>query len=977
MDVSEEIAEWVGSSDADEVADWLDTSVAGPRLVSRCSALTQTQRYPSLFECLIEETHLSQRIAEIGPYLRAQGLRAESTIRKARERLANAAYYRAMNHGWSRPVVFVSTLDLARNYLRALVEMADHSGMDASGWRSRLGVATVLSARFSPPTFENLHRATAELLSAFQRGFEGAGSYYLEANVQHYDLDGGHEYLEDAARFIQEVERANSAQTGLTTAWRLNAAEVWIKLAGEATSGARARFLRLAEAEFDSTPSDLATRHEDVRRKMLVAYHRFLGSSEADALNVNSRGVGFPYGLRSRWSGMPPVFSTAARSLVESLDAGVLAGEYLHREISAELCSYLARESIDATEAARLLRRAIEMRGATQHQNALSYDRAILDQAIDQLELARITGDSAIRGVALKALSQAHSTNGTDAASLTVLSIEIDRNGPHIAPLLPGDSTVALAIRNGETEVLFGLAAARAFASQDTAHLPLGGRGSVEVVEDDRGITGQTFVFKRMAIATAERDALRTKRLSLDIRAAGLHGRFGVIEHIASIRDPQEPDGEQMLVSVRRFSTGQTLHEHLKIVDPESRASVFREVAVFLAFIHSQSDPRMAVGVRKTLWEVEVGRWLRAIVPEAARMGPFQDWWDVVGQAPVLPRRDAHALNWLVADDRILGVDFDCVGWRPLGYELAQLTDDDCALAPDDWDSRIAIMLAYHDALRQFGHSALPSIDTFEEYYAGGLVARAIRLLSQPLRDPISMQHGSALLAQIAERYNGRAIGMLASKLAEFWSERIGTATLQPSSQLSEASRRRISRAMAYHLRHDEFAAVNREGWMHVEELTSALRREGHRVTVEQVSLISGAMGEPRFERDGLEIRARYGHSTKVSIDYEAKKPPALLFHATPLDNLASIVEAQAGLRRGKRNWVHLSEDPLVALGAARRQRSPVVLLSIETEGVEGLVYAAYTTWLAPIIALRQLRVIPLYAVGRTLPIGASSASGR
>jgi RNA:NAD 2'-phosphotransferase (TPT1/KptA family) len=325
-----------------------------------------------------------------------------------------------------------------------------------------------------------------------------------------------------------------------------------------------------------------------------------------------------------------------------------------------------------------------------------------------------------------------------------------------------------------------------------------------------------------------------------------------------------------------------------------------------------------------------------------------------------MPRRDAHTMNWLVSDDRLLAVDFDCVGWRPLGYELAQLTEDDCCLPVDDWETRERIVEAYRDALIEFDVPSVPSAPQVEAFYAAGLIARATWLLSNLQREPSAMRHGGELIAAVAKRFRGTPTGQVAEDLSQFWAAKIGTATDAPTSQLSQASRMRISRAMAFHLRHDPDAAVDRGGWMHVEELAVALRAEGHKVTPDQILLISGAMGEPRFERDGFDIRARYGHSTRTEINYEQRRPPAQLYHATPLANLGSIIEAQAGLRKGARNWVHLSEDPVVALGAARRQSKPVVLMSIQTNDLSGVVYAAHTTWLAPQVPLDLLAIVPL-----------------
>jgi RNA:NAD 2'-phosphotransferase (TPT1/KptA family) len=165
---------------------------------------------------------------------------------------------------------------------------------------------------------------------------------------------------------------------------------------------------------------------------------------------------------------------------------------------------------------------------------------------------------------------------------------------------------------------------------------------------------------------------------------------------------------------------------------------------------------------------------------------------------------------------------------------------------------------------------------------------------------------------------------------------------------------------MAYHLRHDPMSPASREGWVHVEELAELLNRSGHKVTPDALLLIAGAAGEPRFEREGSDIRAAYGHSLKTTIAYEQKTPPKWLYHATPLENLRSIFEARAGLRRGRRQWVHLSDRPSIAMNASTRQHKPVALLRISTHGVKNLVYASGNTWLAPIVTSDALEIVPL-----------------
>ena len=152
-------------------------------------------------------------------------------------------------------------------------------------------------------------------------------------------------------------------------------------------------------------------------------------------------------------------------------------------------------------------------------------------------------------------------------------------------------------------------------------------------------------------------------------------------------------------------------------------------------------------------------------------------------------------------------------------------------------------------------------------------------------------------------------------------------------------------------------------------ELARLLTQAGHKVTPQQLLLVAGAMGEPRFELDvdSSEIRATYGHSTRVKMTYKQKKAPEYLFHATPLTNLRSIFEARSGLKSMARQMVHLSEDVAAAEGTASRWNEPFVVLRMRSESIDGLEFAANDTWLAPTVAADDLEVLTVREIARYL----------
>ncbi len=152
--------------------------------------------------------------------------------------------------------------------------------------------------------------------------------------------------------------------------------------------------------------------------------------------------------------------------------------------------------------------------------------------------------------------------------------------------------------------------------------------------------------------------------------------------------------------------------------------------------------------------------------------------------------------------------------------------------------------------------------------------------------------------------------------------------------------RLRLSKLMSALLRHIPSEAglrLDKEGWVSVNELAKAIRERWRNCElyswVRPEHIIAVALLDPkgRFElsTDHARIRARYGHSIHVKINYPlAQNPPNILYHATPVRNLASILAE--GLKPMKRLFVHLSATIEDALEAGLRHGSPAALLEID-----------------------------------------------
>ena len=149
---------------------------------------------------------------------------------------------------------------------------------------------------------------------------------------------------------------------------------------------------------------------------------------------------------------------------------------------------------------------------------------------------------------------------------------------------------------------------------------------------------------------------------------------------------------------------------------------------------------------------------------------------------------------------------------------------------------------------------------------------------------------------------------------------------------MDKHARERLSKFLFYVLRHrpDEYGLVlDSEGYVSIKELIQALHEEEGWSFVRQDHLqeILLTSDRARFEIDGSRIRAAYGDSLPVSIQYERVEPPRILYHATRRRTYPVILEQ--GLRPMGRQYVHLATTKELALRIGRRRDPEPVLLEI------------------------------------------------
>ena len=166
------------------------------------------------------------------------------------------------------------------------------------------------------------------------------------------------------------------------------------------------------------------------------------------------------------------------------------------------------------------------------------------------------------------------------------------------------------------------------------------------------------------------------------------------------------------------------------------------------------------------------------------------------------------------------------------------------------------------------------------------------------------------------------------------------------------------SRLLSRVLRHDPGAIgveLDASGWIDVGVLLAALQEKRRDFSHDCLLEIVATNDKRRFvlSEDGARIRAAQGHTLGIDLELAPSSPPAALFHGTALRKLPAIREQ--GLRRGKRDHVHLSLDTDTARTVGARYGEPVVL-TVDATGMEDSGYVFYLSendvWLTDSVPL-------------------------
>ncbi len=137
---------------------------------------------------------------------------------------------------------------------------------------------------------------------------------------------------------------------------------------------------------------------------------------------------------------------------------------------------------------------------------------------------------------------------------------------------------------------------------------------------------------------------------------------------------------------------------------------------------------------------------------------------------------------------------------------------------------------------------------------------------------------------------------------------------------------------MSYVLRHDPDAInldMDKRGWVSIQQLIDNANIAHRKLNLDLIKKIVRENNKGRFaiSDDGKFIRALQGHSLskeRVSIEFEEKVPPSILYHGTATKFMDSIKEK--GLISNNRQYVHLSSNEETAVNVGSRHGTPIIL---------------------------------------------------
>lgn len=167
-----------------------------------------------------------------------------------------------------------------------------------------------------------------------------------------------------------------------------------------------------------------------------------------------------------------------------------------------------------------------------------------------------------------------------------------------------------------------------------------------------------------------------------------------------------------------------------------------------------------------------------------------------------------------------------------------------------------------------------------------------------------------------------------------------------------------ISKYICYLLRHnpsDKNLQIDKNGFVDINKLIQSIN-----ISKEYLLNIVNTDSKNRYEIIDNNIRCRQGHSI-LSLDFEEKIPPDILYHGTNKNNYEKIMKDKK-IKKMNRHHVHLSDSLKTAETVAFRHKKDPVILEILTKNINNKFYISSNgVWLTDDFDTSAIRKTTIY----------------
>lgn len=172
-----------------------------------------------------------------------------------------------------------------------------------------------------------------------------------------------------------------------------------------------------------------------------------------------------------------------------------------------------------------------------------------------------------------------------------------------------------------------------------------------------------------------------------------------------------------------------------------------------------------------------------------------------------------------------------------------------------------------------------------------------------------------------------------------------------------------LSKRLSFVLRHKPESigvVLDENGYADVAELIVKFNNDGIKIDFFALETIvdNDAKNRYSFNADKTKIRANYGHSFPVNLGLKNSSPPETLYHGTSKSGVNGILKE--GIKKRKRNYVHLSCDYDTAILVGARHGTPIVFeIDVRKMKEDGCkFYCSGTVWLTEYVSPKYIRLI-------------------